>query len=71
MKSASGQSEREQEIISTLCALCSDVGRKVFDHQEAHDCFCTVTQTNFQFSQKILDYIRTAVEEKMSREGKS
>lgn len=58
----------EQEVISALCDLASEVGRKVYGSKVSHDCFCQESKgSDFHFDPVILEYIRNAVREKMNR----
>jgi hypothetical protein len=62
--------DRKQEVLSKLCALCTEVGDKVFNHHSATDCFCgkidtAVTPEHFHFEQPVLDFILKAVKEKI------
>ena len=54
------------EVTVRLCEMVSDVGRRVFDNEHAHDCFCgeSVAPTQFysMVSGLILDWIEEAVE---------
>lgn len=61
---------KKEEIIEALCKLCSTVGTEVFDNKYAHDCFChkNTCPFEFNFDKLILDYIKEAVQEKMTRE---
>ena len=66
-----------QQIIKELCEQANKVGQ-YFNHQYAHDCFCIVPHgmtsveynKHFQFEDKILDFIKVAIHEKMERDGK-
>lgn len=64
--------EREQNVLRALCDIGATVG-KHHRHEYAYDCFCTSrdekTTLRFQYEETILDFIRTAVAEKIAREG--
>lgn len=59
----------KQEAIEQLCELSSTVGALAFRHKIPHDCFCEESKgkfcESFQFDQRIIDYIKEAVEEKL------
>ena len=58
------------EIIKKLCDLCTHVNSKVFDYTLATDCFCDKPEDeNYRFNQEVLEFIRQAVSEKISKEG--
>lgn len=66
------------EVITRLCSLCTEVGERLYDSIEAHDCFCGHAQNtndaDFKFYSRILDWIEEIVEmslpPKSNREGK-
>ena len=64
----------KQEAIEQLCKLCSIVGAVSFRHKIPYDCFCEEDKgkfcESFQFDQRIIDYIKEAVEEKLYNEEK-
>jgi hypothetical protein len=55
----------KQEVLERLCALCNDVARDVVDFpSNPADCFCgmnDLSPINFQFDERIIDYIETVV----------
>ena len=56
-------------VILRLCRLTTLVMAKKFHYLEPADCFCTVGyQPEFQFSEKILEFLEAAVAEKLARE---
>lgn len=62
----------KEETIHELCEIASIVGATAFDHQEAHDCFCGRNphgEQYFQFSEKVIAFIREAVNEKCEKEA--
>ena len=61
---------RKDEVIEDFCRLSS----KVSDHlgnQFAADCICKCVhnESYFQFEEQVMDFIREAVEEKISKES--
>jgi hypothetical protein len=62
----------KKEIITEFCALATMVGDSVFNSDIPHDCFCSesnvVPDAGFQFSKKVLEFIETAIIEKIERE---
>jgi len=61
----------KQEVIEEFCKLSALVGEDIFKNQEAFDCFCGENQLSgfsYNFSAKIMDFIQTAVKEKIGRE---
>jgi hypothetical protein len=59
----------KNEVIERLCALCSEVGEKVFNHEFAHDCFCgqNISKLPFEFNEQILSYIEKVVKESYNK----
>lgn len=66
---------RKQEVIESYCTLSSQVAEGVFHNAHAADCFCGHTVHdrlwNYAYENAVLDYIRKAVHERMTREGHS
>lgn len=58
----------KNEVIAKLCELCTKVGNEHFKHEISYDCFCDENMTSFQFDEKIIEFIETAVEEKINEE---
>mgnify|MGYP001579131293 FL=1 len=59
----------KQEVIATMCELCSIVGREKFDSRFPHDCFCGENPFkigDFKFSREVIDFIREAISEKLN-----
>jgi len=54
-----------------MCALTSTVAEKVFKCRKASDCFCgeTVSKSGYAFDPEVLEFIKTAVEEKIDRDA--
>lgn len=64
-----GKDMTKQEVLMSLCSICHSVMDKKFDYMEPADCFCVgSSDSNFQFSPKVLDFIRDAVREKLERQ---
>lgn len=65
-------SDREEEVLTAYCSIGDKVMRQVFHCQHPADCICVRRQRhelmNFEYSDKVLDFIRAAVEEKIKRE---
>lgn len=65
----------KKKVIELLCEICTKVGEKVFNNKFAHDCFCGNSPwsvgKSFQFEKEITDFITTAVDEKIKKEGGS
>lgn len=61
------------EVRAALCELADEVMRRKFDCMHPADCFCRENSHRdvipYQFSEAVMDYIRDAVREKMTREG--
>ena len=58
----------KQEVRIRFCNLSKKVGNDIFNNRIPHDCFCddgTPLVKNFQFDEKILEFIETAVEMSM------
>ena len=66
-------SNREIEVLEFFCKITTDVGAKIFHNEVATDCFCGIVLRNFSSSfsvdQKVLDWIKEAIEEKINRTG--
>jgi hypothetical protein len=60
---------KRSEVIHDLCAINGTVGR-YFGSQYAYDCLCSEANHGFQFEEKVLEFIRDAVNEKIERDGK-
>ncbi len=64
--------DRQQGVITRLCALVTRVGAERFKNVEAHDCFClsmtSETAVSFQMSERILEFIENAVSTAIVRE---
>lgn len=63
---------RKDEVIKRLCALGTHVAERVYENQRPSNCFCgenplTKDIPSFQYSDKVLDFIRDAVYEKIER----
>ena len=59
----------EKEIVTKLCKLCTEVNEKVFHFGHPTDCFCQERKLSAgSFSPEILNFIITAVKEKMPKE---
>jgi hypothetical protein len=63
----------KHEVIAAYCLISAQVAEGVFKYKHAADCFCGMTQLctawHYQYEDAVLDYVRTAVHEKMQREG--
>jgi len=61
----------KKEVIEKLCDLSSKVGAEIFKELEPHDCFCGMNKLSddwhYQFSEKVFNFIKEAVEEKIAR----
>ena len=55
----------KEQVITRLCELCTLVGEKVYNHQKAHDCFCSSSKRDWQFDEDILKFIEEAVRGKI------
>jgi hypothetical protein len=55
---------KREEVIKRLCALSAEVMCSRFKYQEPADRFCNV-QCNFQFSERVVEFIESAVREKL------
>lgn len=63
----------KQHVIGEFCKLSALVGSEHFKNQEAYDCFCGGTQqsdSTYHFSDKVMEFIQTAVKEKLDSEKK-
>jgi hypothetical protein len=62
----------KQEILERFCQLSTTVMEEKFKCQEPADCFCNEynyrQNLNFQYSEKIMDFITKAVHEKLDQE---
>jgi hypothetical protein len=60
----------QKQVIIGFCCLSKQIAGEAFDFQEPADCFCgdKPIDVNFQFSQKVMDFIKIAVKEKIQRE---
>jgi len=59
-----------QDVLQRLCSLCHAVNAKHFEFNTPSDCFCEHrphSDINFQFSEKIIEFIESAVNEKLER----
>ena len=55
----------KSDLLARLCALCTEVGERLYNSREPHDCFCnarTEDSDSFQFSSDIIDWIEEVVE---------
>jgi len=58
----------KQQVIERFCKLATKVGEQEFKHTIPHDCFCGDDQTgtmftgDFQFDEKVLEFIEECVE---------
>ena len=57
---------KKDQVLSGLCEISSQVGDH-FKNQLPADCFCN-EDSHFQFDEKILNFIREAVQEKITKE---
>jgi hypothetical protein len=58
-----------QVTIDKLCALVSEVGRRVFRDELEHDCFCSsLTPDHVQVHPEVFNYIADAVYCQMVRD---
>ncbi len=57
----------KKETITSLCEIITEVGAAM-KHECAHDCFCTNEEHYFQMDKKVIDFVRTAVNEKIKKE---
>lgn len=68
----------KEDVIKEFCKLSSHVNDKVFDYIEPSDCFCCESENQddikqqlgsfyggFQFSSKVIDFIKRAVEDSL------
>lgn len=60
----------KQTVITRLCELVSLVGAHL-KHKHAHDCFCEMGEglfdpQHFQFEPEVLDYIKSAIYDKLA-----
>lgn len=63
---------RKLEVIAMFCKLSEEVGH-YFHSEFAYDCFCPANirdSFSYQYEDKIIDFIRSAVAEKIERDGK-
>lgn len=59
------------EVLNQLCILSGDVANGAFSWREAADCFCkNCNDYNYQYSRRVIKYIKIAVYEKLI-EGKN
>jgi len=60
----------KEEVIRQYCSIGGEVAEHVFGFLEAADCFCsdTLEGFSFQYSRRILDYIRDAVHDRIKKE---
>lgn len=62
----------KQETIEELCGVATKVNDKVFDYSLATDCFCTKEESSdYRFEERVLEFIKEAVNEKIDREVRS
>jgi len=62
----------KKEVIKRFCDLSGKVMKDRFSFDYPSDCFCGEVPeglSGFCYSEKILDFITEAVNEKLSREG--
>lgn len=60
---------KREEVLKALCLIVAEVGRKKFECAHPFDCLCESAQLPFEsVHPEILDFIRTAVNEKLSQE---
>lgn len=58
-------------VISYLCNITSEVGKRVFHNELTQDCFCReshIPDSEFRMDREILDFISDAVNEKIAKE---
>ena len=67
----------KKETIANLCFLATTIGENVFENKIPHDCFCGENEETekdylggFQMDSEIIEYIKTAVREKIERNSK-
>ena len=63
---------RRQEVMERLCELTTEVGAFLSRNGKsfASDCFCSKQAMNFQFDPAILEFVTSAIEEKIREEEK-
>ena len=54
-----------QGVITRFCILSAFVMQEKFDCQIPADCFCGSQVENFQFSEKIMEFIEQAVRDSL------
>ena len=61
----------KSDVIEELCGLARKVGEEKFKSVEPYDCICQGAPHNpyYQFSHKVLEFIKNAVAEKLAKEA--